>query len=88
MMEDMPYREQKTELCPGDRIYLYTDGVTEAFDVNEELYSEERMLKALNRHAEAWENPERMLDCMYQDLAEYSRGTEQSDDITMVYLTR
>ena len=88
MMEDMPYREQKTELCPGDRIYLYTDGVTEAFDVNEELYSEERMLKALNRHAKAWENPELMLDCMYQELAEYSRGTEQSDDITMVYLTR
>lgn len=88
MMEDMTYREQKTTFSPGDRLFLYTDGVTEAFDKNEEMYTEERMLEALNRHKEVWEEPEQILTCMYRDLAEFSLGTEQSDDITMMYLVR
>lgn len=88
MMEEMNYREQKTELCPGDCLYLYTDGVTEAFNVAEELYGEERMLEALNRHRADWEHPEQMLDHMYQELADYTRGAVQSDDITMMYLAR
>lgn len=88
MMEDMPYREQTIEFGYGDRLYLYTDGVTEAFDANENMYTEERMLEALNRHEDAWERPEEMLDWMYQELAEFSIGAEQSDDITMMYLMR
>ncbi len=88
MMEDMPYQEQMIEFCPGDSLYLYTDGVTEAFNINEELYTEARMLEALNRHREAWEQPGLMLDCMYRELEEFSRGAEQSDDITMMYLVR
>lgn len=88
MMEDIPYREQSVEFSVGDRLYLYTDGVTEAFDVHEEMYTETRMLDTLNRHEDAWENPEELLDCMYQDISEFTRGAAQSDDITMMYLTR
>lgn len=88
MMEDMPYREQKIMFSPGDRLYLYTDGVTEAFNGNEEMYTEERMLHALNRHQDAWKDPEQMLERMYHELEEFSCGAEQSDDITMMYLVR
>lgn len=88
MMEDIPYQEQKTDLLPGDRFYLYTDGVTEAFDRNEEMYTEERMLSALNRWKENWGEPEAMLDHMYQEISEFCRGADQSDDITMMYLAR
>ena len=84
----MPYQEQMIEFCPGDSLYLYTDGVTEAFNTDEELYTEARMLEALNRHREAREQPGLMLDCMYRELEEFSRGAEQSDDITMMYLVR
>lgn len=88
MMEDMTYREQGTELCPGDKLYLYTDGVTEAFNEKEELYTEARMLSALNQNQEVWETPEKLLDSMYQDLATFSKNAIQSDDITMMYLAR
>lgn len=88
MMEELNYREQGTELCPGDRLYLYTDGVTEMLNKQKEPYTEERMLKTLNQHKEIWQNPERLLDCMYDDLEEFRHGTKQSDDITMIYLSR
>ena len=88
MMEDMPYREQRIELHPGDKIYLYTDGVPEAFNDRDEMYGEERMLNTLN-HAMAYSsNPSQMLDIMYDSIHEFANGMSQSDDITMVYLAR
>lgn len=88
MIDEITYREQGTELCPGDRLYLYTDGVTETFNEQEEPYTEERMLQALNQHREVWKNPERLLDYMYEDLETFRHGTKQADDITMIYLSR
>ena len=88
MMEDMPYREQKTTLMPGDKFYLYTDGVTEAFNDKEELFGEERLLEKLNHHMNLAEDPDQLLDTMYKELHTFANGAEQSDDITMVYLVR
>ena len=70
-------------LCFSDFTVMSTLGFTD-----EELYTEARMLEALNRHREAREQPGLMLDCMYRELEEFSRGAEQSDDITMMYLVR
>lgn len=88
MMEDMPYQVQKTVLNPGDRIYLYTDGVTEAFDIQGEMFSDGRVPETLNSHLDISHDPEAVLDLMYQELEKFSAGAEQSDDITMVYLAR
>lgn len=88
MMEDMPYREQKITLKPGDKFYLYTDGVTEAFDIDENMFGDDGMLDALNQKPELWDAPEQMLDHMYEAIETFSRGADQSDDITMVYLAR
>ena len=82
------YREQKVKLEPGDKLYLYTDGVTEAFDVHEKQFSEEWMLAELNRDRDMWDNPNEMLNRMYAAIADFSLGADQSDDITMVYLAR
>lgn len=88
MMEDMPYREQTIELLPGDRLYLYTDGVTEAFNDKEEMFGDEGMLNALNTNQALAGDPEGMLDVLYEEIYTFSNGAPQSDDITMVYLTR
>ena len=88
MMEDMPYREQKIQLMPGDKIYSYTDGVPEAFNDREEMFGDERMLDVLNRNTECSENTMHMLDAMYEEIHKFANGMSQSDDITMVYLVR
>lgn len=88
MMEDMPYREQRIQLNPGDKFYLYTDGVPEAFNDREEMFGEERMLHTLNNSITYGDNPTRMLDIMYEEIHKFANGMSQSDDITMVYLTR
>ncbi len=88
IMEDMSYREQRMELMPGDRICLYTDGVTEAFDVDGEMFSDEGMEAALNRHMEDAAEPEALIEELYEEVEAFTRGAPQSDDITVVYLAR
>ena len=48
-MEGIKYRQAVLNLAPGDMLYLYTDGVTEATDTENELYGEERLLRKLNQ---------------------------------------
>ena len=84
----MSYREQVTELAAGDRICLYTDGVTEAFDIDGEMFSDQGMEDAMNLHMEDAGNPDTIVDELYDDVETFARGAAQSDDITMVYLAR
>ena len=88
IMEDMPYREQSDKLMPGDRFCLYTDGVPEAFDINGEMFTDQGMKDALNRHLEEAGEPEVFIERMYEEVEAFTRGAAQSDDITMVYLAR
>ena len=88
IMDDMSYREQVTELAAGDRICLYTDGVTEAFDIDGEMFSDQGMEDAMNLHMEDAGNPDIIVDELYDDVEKFARGAAQSDDITMVYLAR
>ena len=88
MMEDMPYREQTIMLNPGDKFYLYTDGVTEAFNDKEEMFGDGRLVETLNQYADIAGEPEQLLDSIYEELHTFANGAEQSDDITMVYLVR
>ncbi len=87
MMEDMKYRIGRDRLDPGDRFYLYTDGVTEAFNEQDEMFSEERLLEALNRGAGP-EDPEEFVSHLYEAVADFVKDAPQSDDITMLYLAR
>ncbi len=89
-MEGMRYREQTVQLQPGDILYLYTDGVTEAMDKGEELYGEERLQKILS-FGEKYPEPTAkngtvasVCRLVSGDLAAFTAGAEQSDDITML----
>ncbi len=88
IMEDMSYREQSVELNPGDRIYLYTDGVTEAFDVHGAMFSDEKLEALLNQYLADADSPDQMIEHIYKEVSEFSKGVPQSDDITMLYLSR
>ena len=83
-MEGIVYEEHKTTLSPGDIIYLYTDGVTEANDTKHELYGEQRLISALNL---PYNGDVTLLNKNVSDsILRFSGGAEQFDDITMLTL--
>ena len=84
-MEFMRYKQGEIQLEPGDRLLLFTDGVVEAHDKNDELYGNERLQKVLDGAREC--PGEEVLKRIYDDVCEYATGVPQFDDITMVILT-
>ena len=83
-MEDFPYTAQTLQLEPGDTIYLYTDGITEATDANNALYGEDRLLELLNRHKDA--DAETICRVVKEDVDAFVGDAPQFDDITMLCL--
>lgn len=88
MMEQVPYREQHIQLEPGDCIYLYTDGVTEALNREQRLLGNEYLENMLNRHNAEAADAEVFVSAMYEEVDAYADGEEQADDITMLYISR
>lgn len=88
LMEGVPYREQHVQLDPGDSIYLYTDGVTEALNPQQQLLGDDYLKDMLNRHQADAANVEVFVQAMYQEVDAFAAGETQADDITMVYLSR
>ncbi len=83
-MDGIKYRQNSFKLSPGDRIFLYTDGVTESTNEHEELYGEERLQHFLNTHETG--HTEEILDALRKDLRDFSNEAPQFDDITMLLL--
>ena len=83
-MEGVNYRKQELQLEAGDIIYLYTDGVTEATNADNELYGEERLLNALN--SREFEDMKALCDYIKSDVDRFVGDAPQFDDITMVAL--
>ena len=85
-LEGVRYQQQEIALCPGDSIFCYTDGVTEALDPADALYSEAR-LRAFFRGRDLEGCPlAEQLDLLRRDIAAFAAGAEQADDITMLLL--
>ncbi len=83
-MEGLRYRYQELQLGPGDMIYLYTDGVTEATDAHDELYGEDRLLNLLNSRDIT--DMKELCDTVKADIDLFVGDAPQFDDITMVAL--
>lgn len=83
-MEDVKYREYELELKPGDFLFLYTDGVAEATNAEEQLYGTERMVDALNSVGNV--TPRELLLAVRADIDRFVGEAEQFDDITMLAL--
>ncbi|MBE7019220.1 MAG: hypothetical protein E7413_05035 [Ruminococcaceae bacterium] len=83
-MEGIRYRKNELQLAPGDKLYLYTDGVTEATNNSTELYGEQRLLDFVN----SLENtePNRLCKLIKEDVDQFVGTAPQFDDITMLAL--
>ena len=83
-MEGILYKEQETTLMPGDEIFVYTDGVVEATDLNKELYGEDRLLTALNNNTNT--SSQELCEKIKIDVDKFVGEAPQFDDITMLSL--
>jgi serine phosphatase RsbU (regulator of sigma subunit) len=82
LMEDSPYKKAIISLASGDIVVLFTDGVTEATNLQDELYGEERLRLVIlaNRSLSAGEITNKIL----LDVQEFTGEAPQSDDITLL----
>ena len=83
-MEGLLYRAGSVMLEPGDKLFQYTDGVTEATDAAGGLYGMERLGKVLAEHTAA--PPEAVLAAVKADIDAFVKDAPQFDDITMLCL--
>ena len=84
-MPDIEYGSSEYQLLPGDRIFLYTDGVTEALDRSDNLYGDDRLKAFMDDNAS---DPDLTLSDLLKGVRENVRAftgdAVQSDDITML----
>ncbi|MBQ1466228.1 MAG: PP2C family protein-serine/threonine phosphatase [Eubacteriaceae bacterium] len=81
-MPHMHYRNFSFELKPGDKLFLYTDGVPEATDCDNNLYTIDRMVEDLNRFRH--DSPEDILNGIQGCVNEFVGEADQFDDLTML----
>ena len=74
--EQVPVTE--AELQPGDRILMYTDGITERFSKDGNTYGEERLLRQLESDGDP--QPEELLTAIMKDVNDFAAGRAASDD--------
>lgn len=82
----IPYTGQKSIINSGDKLFLYTDGIPEAMNENEEEYSDEKMIKFFENHSD--KPTQEFVDELVGDIKSHSGEAQQSDDITMLILRR
>ncbi len=84
-MEGMKFREHEFEMNPGDSLFVYTDGVPEATNAQNELFGTERMLDALNSVTDP--SNEELLKNVKKCVDEFVGDAPQFDDLTMLGMT-
>ena len=83
-MEGIRYKQYELQISPGDKLFLYTDGLPEATDADGELFGTDRMTAALNETKDA--SPEQVLRGVRRAADSFVKEAEQFDDLTMLCL--
>ena len=82
VLEESTYQTQYIQLDPGDSLFMYTDGITEAMDQKKEMFSEKRLrgeLTSLRDHSS-----QEMVTTILETITNYSNGVPRRDDITLM----
>ena len=79
---DIEYTNYDIHLGRGDKLFVYTDGVPEATDMFDKLYTTGRMLEALNKYRDG--SPQEILEGMNKSVKEFVGDRPQFDDLTML----
>lgn len=82
VMEDVKYKEYELHIDAGDKLFVYTDGVPEAINTEEEQYGTDRMLRVLDINSMV--EMKRLLPAVKRDIDRFAKDAEQFDDITMM----
>ncbi len=81
-IEGIEYIDQHMQLNQGDKLLLYTDGVTEAMNTGEEFYGKSRLKEIFKNNNK--NNAKESVEVLFDDIKEFTAEAEQSDDITML----
>ena len=94
VIEDFPYQQQEMTLETGAALLVYTDGVTEAMNINHQQFGDDTLLASTdysstsdNNNSSKW-TAESIVASVYSDVSLHARHEAQSDDITMLCLKR
>jgi len=82
ILEDVGYQETRLELAPGDRVVLYTDGIVEAMNEQEEMYGFDRLLEVVQGAKSM--TAESLLKEILDRVNEFAGGAAQHDDLTVI----
>jgi sigma-B regulation protein RsbU (phosphoserine phosphatase) len=82
--ENSKYEERPSSLSPGDIIVLYTDGVTEAKNENEEEFGTRRLKQVINESHQL--NASQIQNNIYQEVKDFTGNLPQADDLTMIVI--
>jgi sigma-B regulation protein RsbU (phosphoserine phosphatase) len=85
--ESERFEEGATYFLPGDTVLFYTDGITEARDRRNELFSEDRLERAFGEYTEHWEGPARLIQQLEKLIDAYRAGRAPTDDQTLLALS-
>ncbi|HYK90965.1 MAG TPA: PP2C family protein-serine/threonine phosphatase [Acidobacteriota bacterium] len=81
-----PFEERQVELRSGDRLLLFTDGVTEAFNLKDEEYGEARLTDFLQRNAAL--SSDELIKAIVGDVLKFCGAARPGDDMTLMAITR
>lgn len=81
LVDDFAYVKESLQLCKGSRLLLYTDGVTEAEDIDKNQYGEDRLLEFI-RNISGADSSQDVIDNLFASVKVFTGENAQNDDIT------
>lgn len=83
-IEPIQFQTKEIQLKPGEKMFLYTDGLTEAMNENDEMYEDERVEEYLRTHSK--DSDGKLLRGIIVDTLKFMNKAHQSDDITLLVM--
>ena len=86
VIDNFLFEEEVVPFNSGDILVIFSDGITDAFDANEDQYGEEKLLRVIEEHGD--ERAEVLTDLIIGSVEEHARSVPQTDDLTLVVVKR
>jgi sigma-B regulation protein RsbU (phosphoserine phosphatase) len=86
IFENIELEERTIQVAPGDLLLFYTDGVTEARDIGNQMFEEERLRDVVAAHPKA--SAQQLVGAVIEAVEAFSRDTPQADDLTLFVVKR
>ncbi len=86
VMPESPYDEDEVSLNPGDTLLLFTDGISDAINKNDENYSEKRLVERVSELKD--QEPKQIIDQVLEEVQNFIGEAPQFDDLTMMIIQR